>query len=509
MKKIRMVCNPEYKVAKVPDLLFGSFVEHLGRCMYGGLYEPEMLDCDHNGFRKEVKALISEAGVTAIRYPGGNFVSGYDWKDGIGPKESRPTRKELAWGTIETNQVGVDEFLPLLQELSIEPLMAVNLGTGTPKEAGELIEYCNLKENTYWSSKRKENGHDAYEVRYWCMGNEMDGDWQINMHTASEYARLLKETAKIAKWIDPSVKVIACGSCTNEIGHKTFGEWDFHVLDEAYEEIDYLSIHRYYNYHREKQQVYERGNDITDYPYFFTNMQSYIDTIKSACDLVKGKKHSSHVVNISFDEWGLVTLTSADPGRVEQNYSFAQYTQLDAVIYGGILCVLLNNCDRVKIACQSLLINEGGMISTSTEGKVLRQSVFYTFRDIVNAVKDGVVIQLVVVEMETVETNHYGKQPVIQMACVAKEEEIILLLANLDRENEVEMVADLGQFGNLKAQNWSEIYTEDWNEVNTFEEPYQVVPHERSMNEVENGMIKEILRPHSWNILQYRKIMDM
>lgn len=149
------------------------------------------------------------------------------------------------------------------------------------------------------------------------------------------------------------------------------------------------------------------------------------------------------------------------------------------------------------------------MISTSTEGKVLRQSVFYTFRDIVNAVKDGVVIQLVVVEMETVETNHYGKQPVIQMACVAKEEEIILLLANLDRENEVEMVADLGQFGNLKAQNWSEIYTEDWNEVNTFEEPYQVVPHERSMNEVENGMIKEILRPHSWNILQYRKIMDM
>ena len=238
-------------------------------------------------------------------------------------------------------------------------------------------------------------------------------------------------------------------------------------------------------------------------------MQSYIDTIKSACDLVKGKKHSSHVVNLSFDEWGLVTLTSADPGRVEQNYSFAQYTQLDAVIYGGILCVLLNNCDRVKIACQSLLINEGGMISTSTEGKVLRQSVFYTFRDIVNAVKDGVVIQLVVVEMETVETNHYGKQPVIQMACVAKEEEIILLLANLDRENEVEMVADLGQFGILKAQNWSEIYTEDWNEVNTFEEPYQVVPHERSMNEVENGMIKEILRPHSWNILQYRKIMDM
>jgi len=225
--------------------------------------------------------------------------------------------------------------------------------------------------------------------------------------------------------------------------------------------------------------------------------------------LVKGKKHSSHVVNLSFDEWGLVTLTSADPGRVEQNYSFAQYTQLDAVIYGGILCVLLNNCDRVKIACQSLLINEGGMISTSTEGKVLRQSVFYTFRDIVNAVKDGVVIQLVVVEMETVETNHYGKQPVIQMACVAKEEEIILLLANLDRENEVEMVADLGQFGILKAQNWSEIYTEDWNEVNTFEEPYQVVPHERSMNEVENGMIKEILRPHSWNILQYRKIMDM
>ena len=266
-----MTYDRHYQVDFVEPALFGSFVEHIGKCMYGGIYDPDSGRVDENGFREDVKELIQDLGVKTIRYPGGNFVSGYDWKDGIGKRENRPRRKELAWGVIENNQVGIDEFIPYIKKLGIEPLLAANLGTGTPKDAGELLEYCNVEAGTQWSDLRRKNGQEnPYCIQYYCLGNEMDGEWQICMHTPEEYARILKESAKISKWIDPSVKVIACGSCTNEIGHKTYGDWDRIVLEEAYDYIDYLSIHRYYNYHPEKRQVYEQGNTINDVPYFFT-----------------------------------------------------------------------------------------------------------------------------------------------------------------------------------------------------------------------------------------------
>lgn len=505
MKKADILYNNNFLISCVEPTLFGSFVEHLGRCMYRGIYEPEHSQADENGFREDVKMLIAELGVTAIRYPGGNFVSGYNWKDGIGPKEKRPIRKELAWGGLETNQVGMDEFLPLLKEMKIEPLLAVNMGTGTLTEARELVEYCNGRHTT-WAKIRKENGHEEpYKVRYFCLGNEMDGEWQIGMHTPEEYARKLKETAKIVKWAEPEAKIIACGSCTNEIGHVTFGEWDNIILDEAYDYIDYLSIHRYYNYHPEKDQVYERGNTLEDAPYFFSNMQSYINTIKGVCDFIKGKKHSKKTISISFDEWGLVTLSAADPGVVRQEFGFAQYSQYDAAIYGGFLCILLNNCDRVKIACQSLLINEGGMISTDSAGKAIRQSVFYPFMQVAKYARGGYVLTPSVHAMPQVETVHYGFQDSLQVACVWQQEkrEIIIFASNVDQKSSIELNVDLTCFNKVAAIERLEIYTEDMNEVNTFSDEFRVVPHIVPLDDPKNGKVKEVLRPHSWNVLRY------
>ena len=293
MQRAKVIFDKDFRIGQVDKRICGSFVEHLGRCLYGGLYEPNHAEADLNGFRQDVKDLIREAGVSTIRYPGGNFVSGYDWKDGIGPKAQRPARKDLAWNVIETNQIGTNEFADCLRGMKVEMMMAVNLGTGTPMAAGELVDYCNTAKGTYWSDLRRLHGYEKpHDIKLWCLGNEMDGEWQICMQTAAEYARKAKETAKIMKWMDPRIELVACGTCTNEIGHQTFGEWDRIVLEETYDNIDYLSLHRYFNYDPTKQLFYSMKDTPADIPHFFADLQNFLDTVISTADYVKGKKRS-------------------------------------------------------------------------------------------------------------------------------------------------------------------------------------------------------------------------
>ena len=321
MKQAKVIYDRDFKIGVVDDRMYSSFIKHLGRCVYNGIYQPEHPSADENGFRSDVKQLIRELGVTGLRYPGGNFVSGYHWRDGVGPKEGRPAKKDMAWNVVETNAVGPNEFIQFAKDCGAQVYMAVNLGTGSASEAAELVEYCNVEGGTSLSELRKSHGvPEAHKIKLWCLGNEMDGEWQIQMHTAQEYARKAKETAKMMKWIDPSVELIACGTCTNEVGHSTFGDWDIRVLEECYEYIDYLSIHRYYNYDPTKQMFYPMHEDKGDIPFIFQNLRNYLDTIISACDFVKGKKRSDKTIYISFDEWGLIAKTGAVPGGQSQSY---------------------------------------------------------------------------------------------------------------------------------------------------------------------------------------------
>ena len=431
MNKAELRFDRQFVIGEIDPRMKGSFVEHLGRCMYQGIYEPGHPAADRFGFRNDVKKLIRELGVTCIRYPGGNFVSGYDWKDGIGPRESRPSRRELAWNTIETNQVGTDEFAALCKEIGTELIMACNLGTGTPRDAGELVDYCRTPGGTAWSELRKKNGSaEPYDIRTWCLGNEMDGVWQIGALNASDYAKKAKETAKIIRWTDPGAETIACGTCTNEIGHMTYGAWDQTVLECAYDEIDYLSLHRYFNYHENKQLFYSMNEDITDIPYFFRDLEEYISTILHACDFVKGKLRKEKQINLSFDEWGVVAETGAIPGGVKQQYYAASYSQLDAVIYGGIICTLLNHADRIKIACQSLLVNEGGMITTVPGGPAFRQATYWPFHDFSHLVH-GVAMKGIA-NVPEAETHHHGKQETLISGASWDEQTktITLMLAN-------------------------------------------------------------------------------
>ena len=507
MKCAKIIYDKNFVIGRVDDRMYGSFVEHLGRCMYNGIYQPDHPEADENGFRSDVVRLVRELGVTGIRYPGGNFVSGYHWKDGIGPKEQRPVRKDMAWNVLETNEVGTDEFLKFAGKCDSQVYMAVNLGTGTPQEAAELVEYCNMEGGTSVSELRRKNGADQpYGIRTWCLGNEMDGEWQIHMLKAEEYARKAKETAKMIKWIDPAAELIACGTCTNETGHASFGDWDLAVLEECYEYIDYLSLHRYYNYDPSKQLFYPMQDDAGDIPYFFRDLREFLDTIISACDFVKGKRRSDKTVNISFDEWGVVTDTGAVPGGVSQDYGYASFKEIDAVIYGGLLCTFLNYADRVKIACQSLLVNEGGMITTDPKGKAIRQTTYYTFQDVARY-GHGTVLRGVGCFPEKA-TTHHGMQETVTAACVYHQEkgELTVFAINCDMEEDAELVLDFRAFGSLKGITHRYLYHEDPCARNTFEHEFEVIPQEETLADCPDGKTIVHLKRNSWNVFRYREI---
>lgn len=504
MKKASLRFDKDYVIGSIDKRMKGSFVEHLGRCLYDGLYEPTHPTADALGFRGDVKELIKELGVSCIRYPGGNFVSGYHWRDGVGPREQRPVRPNLAWSSVETNRVGLDEFSALCRDLDIELLMACNLGTGTPEEAGELVEYCRKEGGTTLSEMRKANGAEKpHDIRVWCLGNEMDGAWQIGALNAEDYAKKARETAKIIRWLDPKAELIACGTCTNEQGHLSYGDWDRTVLEAAYQEIDYLSLHRYYNYRSDKRLFYPMTEDFSDIPFFFSDLDGFISTIVHVCDFVKGKLRTDKQIHISFDEWGVVAETGALPGGVQQSYSSAVYSQLDAVIAGGIICTLLNHADRVKIACQSLLVNEGGMITTIPGGPAYRQSTFWPFADFAH-LATGVSLRPVG-KVPTAKTMHYGEQATLisNASYDGKAGRLCVMLANCDLKEDCEVTLRLTDFGVLSAPVWHELYTEDWHTVNTCDRPDAVKPRMMEAPACENGTVTLTVKKHSWNTLVF------
>lgn len=275
-----MVVDKEYKIAEVDDRIYGSFIEHLGRAVYGGIYEPGHPEADEQGFRKDVLDLVKQLNVPIVRYPGGNMVSAYNWEDGVGPKEDRPQRLELAWRTIETNQVGTNEFADWAKKAGTEVMMAINLGTRGIDAARNIIEYTNHPGGSYWSDLRKKHGYEQpHNIKTWCLGNEMDGPWQVGQKTPYEYGRLAKEAAKAMRLVDPSIELVTCGSSNSSM--PTFPEWEAETLDHTYEEADYISLHQYFgNYDNDSQNYLANGLEL----------ERFIETVTSICDYIKAKK---------------------------------------------------------------------------------------------------------------------------------------------------------------------------------------------------------------------------
>lgn len=487
--KIKLFADVRFTVGKIEKNLFGSFVEHLGRAVYGGIYEPGHPTADQDGFREDVLGAVKQLAVSIVRYPGGNFLSGYDWLDGVGEKGKRPVRLDLAWFTTETNEFGTDEFLRWCQKAQIEPMMAVNMGTGTIKDAARLVEYCNHAGGTEFSEMRKSNGASApYGVKYWCVGNEMDGDWQIGHLNAEEYGRKALEAAKVMRWsngeADASaqnrLKLIVSGSSVREM--PTFPEWDRIVLEHTYEQADYLSMHRYYRYDENSRRPLEDFLGSAD------DMNEFIHTIKATIEYVRAKLRSSKTVGISFDEWNIwdsaikrtAPLWEVAPPLLEQKYTFR-----DAIVFAGMLNTLLNNCDSVKIACFAQLVNVIAPIITEKGGGILRQSIFYPFLLCSNNAS-GETLQTASDSPEFETSGGKGRCLNSAVTHDSRKREICVFLCNYAQES-AETEISIGGLARLKVEDYEEMTAACLTDCNSFENPERVVPHKKDFPKTIDG----------------------
>jgi len=368
------VLEPSFVIAPVPRRLFGSFVEHMGRCVYGGIFDPGDPAADENGLRTDVMELTRELGVSVVRYPGGNFVSGYDWRDGVGPVADRPARLDLAWRSVEPNTFGLDEFMRWAAAVGTEPMMAVNLGTKGIAEACALLEYTNHPSGTAMSDLRRRHGTaDPYGIKLWCLGNEMDGPWQTGHKSAEDYGKLAAETAKAMRQVDPSIELVACGSSNDRM--PTFGQWEATVLDHTFDYVDYLSLHAYYEQFDDDQEAFLASA---------VAMDSFIEGIVATCDHIAAKRRSPKRMKLSFDEWN-VWYEGRFVGHTNLEWATAPrliedtYTALDAVVVGNLLMSLLRHSDRIDIACQAQLVNVIAPIRSEPGISAWRQTIFHPF----------------------------------------------------------------------------------------------------------------------------------
>ena len=497
--KANILVNKNFVVGEIDKRIYGSFLEHLGRAIYGGIYEPTHATADDRGFRKDVLDMIKKLDVPAVRYPGGNFVSGYHWEDGTGPKEKRPRKMELAWGVIEPNEVGIDEFQEWAKRAGTDVVMAVNLGTRGPEDARNLVEYCNSVTDTDYANMRRKNGfEEPFNIKTWCLGNEMDGPWQIGFKTADEYGKLACETAKMMRLVDPDIELVACGSSGYDM--KTFGEWELTVLDHAYEQVDYISLHQYYG---------NPTNDSKDYIGKAVHMDGFIKGVAALCDAVKAKKHADKTINLSFDEWN-VWFHSNDndkklekwqvaPPQLEDLYNFE-----DALLVGSMLMALQNNCDRVKIACLAQLVNVIAPIMTKTGGGAWVQTIFYPFM-YASTQGRGVTLQAIT-ESETYQSSDNTMTiPYLASSVIhnAEKKELVVFALNRSLEEDMELALTFENFEGCKAIEHIELYSDDLKAMNT-EEEEKVAPANVEVSLEVSSVQKVMLKKHSWNMIRYQ-----
>ena len=492
--KAQLTVSRHFPIGKIDPRIYGSFIEHLGRAVYGGIYEPGHETADDQGFRTDVMELVRQLDVPIVRYPGGNFVSGYHWEDGTGPKKNRPKRMELAWQVVEPNQVGIDEFQEWAKRAGSDVMMAVNLGTRGPEDARNCLEYCNGILDTEFANRRRKNGfEEPFGIKVWCLGNEMDGPWQICSKTAEEYGRIAAETAKMMKWTDPTVELVACGSSNFDM--PTFGQWELTVLDHTYDYVDYLSLHQYYG---------NPNDEPLDFLCCAVDMDAFIKATAAICDAVKAKKHAKKTLNLSFDEWNVWFHSNDADAKIEKWQTAPPqledvYTFEDALLVGSMLMTLQNNCDRVKMACLAQLVNVIAPIMTENGGKAWAQTIFYPFM-LASRYGRGTALRTAI-SCDTFSTRKHTDVAYLAASVIEnnEKEELVVFAVNRSMEEDMELTAVLQGYEAYVLAEHQQLYSDDLKAVNTADST-SVAP--RQVN-VKDGRI--LLKKHSFNMLRFTK----
>lgn len=500
MKNAKLILDKAFTVAQVDKRIYGSFIEHLGRAVYGGIYQPDHFLADEHGFRKDVIDLVKELDVPIIRYPGGNFVSNFFWEDSVGPLSERKARLDLAWRSLEPNTFGLDEFSKWTGKVNSDIMMAVNLGTRGTADACNLLEYCNHPSGTKYSDLRIKHGKkDPYNIKLWCLGNEMDGEWQVGQKTMDEYGRIAYETAKAMRLIDPSIELVSCGSSFMEM--PTFPQWEATTLEYDYDYVDYVSLHQYYG---------NLNNDSNDYLAKSDDMDAFIKTVISACDFVKAKKRSKKVMNLSFDEWNIWFHSKEEEADITQNHPWQvapalledHYNFEDALLVGAMLITLLQHADRVKIACLAQLVNVIAPIMTEPNGKAWKQTIYYPFYHASKYGRGTVLYPLLKCDKhDTLE--HEDVTDLVSVAVYNEEaDEVTIFVVNRNLKEDTVLNLDIRSFEDYKILEHIEMTNDDLKAENTAQEE-KVFPVSHNVEKQNDGGCAELLlKSASWNVIR-------
>lgn len=491
-----IVLDPAFRIGELSPRLFGSFVEHMGRCVYTGLYEPGHPQADVDGFRRDVLDLVGELGVGLVRYPGGNFVSGYRWEDSVGPQDQRPTRLDLAWKSIESNQFGLGEFMTWVRQAGVEPMLAVNLGTRGVQEAVALLEYCNYPSGTQLSDLRIKHGAaEPYGVKLWCLGNEMDGPWQIGHRDADSYGQLAAQAANALRRLDPTVELVACGSSNRRM--PTFAAWEATVLEHCYELVDYVSAHTYYE---------QDADDVDSFLASSVDMDAFIEEVAATIDYVKARRRSRRQVRIALDEWN-VWRQHAFGGEESLDWAAGrrliedEYSVLDAAVVGSFLISLIGHADRVAIGCQAQLVNVIAPIRTEPGGPAWRQTTFYPFADAARFARGDAL--RVEPSGPCIDTAKYGPVPAVCAAATIDDAtgQLALFAVNRDRNRPLPLELNVRAFASVRVGEHRVLHDDDPLARNTATRPDRVTPRPGAGARVESGTVTLSLPPASWTAL--------
>lgn len=501
--KAKVTAHKDYTIAKIDDRVYGAFLEHLGRAVYTGIYEPEHSTADENGMRGDVIDLVKDLDVPMVRYPGGNFVSAYNWEDGIGPKEERPTRLDLAWHTSESNQVGIHEFADWCESVGTDMMLAVNLGSRGLDAARNFVEYVNHPGGSYWSDLRKKNGRaEPWKTKLWCLGNEMDGPWQVGHKSAEEYGHLANETAKALRAFDKDLELIVCGSSHADM--PTYPDWEATVLEATYENIDHISLHMYFR-NPEKHTA--------DFLALNQKLDNYIATVSGVISYVKAKKRSKKDVYISFDEWNVWYHSNQQdrkildgqegwphaPALLEDIYNFEDVLQV-----GCVLNTFIRRSDVVKIACIAQLVNVIAPIMTEPGGKAWRQTIYYPYY-FASRFGRGTALDLAV-ECPGYDSKHANNVPYIDISGVHDEDAgtITFFAVNRHPSETIDVDVSLAGFATAEIIEHKMIRHDDLEATNTANNPDNVVPADGSGVNIDGDKIGMKLPPYSYHMIRLK-----
>lgn len=495
-----MILDKDFRISRVDERIYGSFIEHLGRAVYDGLYQPGHPLSDENGFRTDVIDLVKELDVPIIRYPGGNFVSNFFWEDSVGPVEKRPKRLELAWRSLEKNEIGINEFSKWTDKVNSQVMMAVNLGTRGIADACNLLEYCNHPGGTKYSDMRISHGvKEPHNIKVWCLGNEMDGPWQLGHKTMQEYGRLAEETAKAMKLIDPSIELVSCGSSALDM--PTFPKWEATTLECSYDYVDYVSMHQYYG---------NRANDSLDFLACSDDMDEFIRTVIATCDYVKAKKRGRKNINISFDEWNVWFHSNAADDDITKNHPWQVappmlediYTFEDALLVGLMLITLIRHADRVKIACLAQLVNVIAPIMTDAGGGgAWKQTIFYPF---MHASRYGRGVALLPI-LSSPKHDTSGHADVTDVESVAvyngEKEELTIFAVNRTLDEDITLTTDIRGMEGYRVLEHIVLESPDLKAVNSVN-GQNVAPKTVNRSSLDEGIMTSMLGKASWNVIR-------